>query len=236
VNKIQRRQPVGNKLNDAATGPADLVRWVVARHWLLGTGRHCAGGLVAARRWGLGCGRAAQHWGLGGGTALGAWWRRGAAVGAGRRGRAVGRTGDWPAGSRGRVVGQQLAGRSRLRRWAGCSHVSCRPAGGSNPSHWLARAEGGESSESQGVRHRAEGGAATRDVDMLATWARLAGWVRGVWFFPNLGVGHSPPDRPCNSAPTGGDSRNLGQGKKLELESKKNEIQAERTWSRANPR
>jgi hypothetical protein len=86
------------------------------------------------------------------------------------------------------------------------------------------------------VRHRAEGGAATRDVDMLATWARLAGWVRGVWFFPKSGVGHSPPGQPCNSAPASGDSRNLGQGNKLELESKKNEIQAERTWSRANLR
>jgi hypothetical protein len=94
----------------------------LARRWLLGAGWHDAGGSVAAQ-----CGD--RGWGLGA---------------AAQDGRA---TGGWSAGCRGRAVGRQPVGRSGLRRWAGRDHTGCRPAGGSNPSRRLARAEGGESSE-----------------------------------------------------------------------------------------
>jgi hypothetical protein len=123
VNKIQRWQPIGNKLDDAATGPADLVRWAVAR---LGIGYWAQGGTALGTWWwrdtgGLVAARLAAGYWAQGSAALGArWWhgarrlvatwRGGWGWSQGQGGRADGRLAGWAQGQGGRAAaGRALA-------------------------------------------------------------------------------------------------------------------------------
>jgi hypothetical protein len=131
-----------------------------ARRWLLGVGRRGAVGLVAAWRGGRG-------WGLGAAAQDGG--------AAGRLGVGAGRSGGSRQGGPGSGAGR---------------NAGCRPASGSNPSRRLARAEGGELSESRDVEQRE----ALR-LGMLPCWSLGLGWQaggEGVWFFPKYGGGPRP--------------------------------------------